>query len=63
MATANAIINCRNGVMQLTFGNMTLELNIFHLNNKHKMEETENQVTDEECSVGQHAGKLNVQEM
>ena len=37
LATANAIINCRNGVMQLTFGNMTLELNIFHLNNKHKM--------------------------
>ena len=24
MATSNAIINCRNGVMQLTFGNMTL---------------------------------------
>ena len=37
LATANAIINCRNGVMQLTFGNMTLELNIFHLNNKHKL--------------------------
>ena len=35
LATLNAIINCRNGVMQLTFGNMTLELNIFHLSNKH----------------------------
>ena len=63
LATANAIINCRNGVMQLTFGNMTLELNIFHLNNKHKLVETENQVTDEVCSVGQNAGKLNVQEL
>ncbi|RVW33686.1 hypothetical protein CK203_111063 [Vitis vinifera] len=31
LATSNAIVNCRNGVMQLTFGNMTLELNIFHL--------------------------------
>ena len=31
LATSNAIINFRNGVMQLTFGNMTLELNIFHL--------------------------------
>ena len=31
LATSNAIINCRNGVMQLTIGNMTLELNIFHL--------------------------------
>ncbi|RVW80990.1 Transposon Ty3-I Gag-Pol polyprotein [Vitis vinifera] len=35
LATSNAIINCRNGVMQLTFGNMTLELNIFHLCQKH----------------------------
>ena len=31
LATSNTIINCRNGVMQLTFGNMTLELNIFYM--------------------------------
>ena len=35
LATSNAIINCWNGVMQLTFGNMTLELNVFHSSNKH----------------------------
>ena len=35
LATSNAIINFRNGVMQLNFGNMTLELNIFHLSKKH----------------------------
>ena len=35
LATSNAIINCWNGVMQLTFGNMTLELNIFHLSKRH----------------------------
>ena len=35
LATSNGIINCQNGVMQLTFGNMTLELNIFHLSKKH----------------------------
>ena len=35
MATSNAIINYRNGVMQLTFENMTLELNIFHLGKRH----------------------------
>ena len=63
LATANAIINCRNGVMQLTFGNMTLELNIFHLNNKHKLVEDENQRAGEVCSVGQNSGKLNVQEL
>ena len=63
LATANAIINCRNGVMQLTIGNMTLELNIFHLNNKHKLMEDENQLTDEIGSVGQDAEKLNVPEL
>ena len=63
LATANAIINCQNGVMQLTYGNMTLELNIFHLNNKHKLGETENQVTDEVCSVDQSSGKPNVHEL
>ena len=35
LASSNAIINCRNGVMKLTFGNMTLEFNIFHLTKKH----------------------------
>ena len=35
LATFNAIINFINGVMQLTFGNMTLELNLFHLSKKH----------------------------
>ena len=41
LATSNAIINCGNGVMQLTFGNMTMELNIFHLNIKHVHPEEE----------------------
>ena len=35
LATSNVIINYRNGVMKLAFGNMTLELNIFHLSKKH----------------------------
>ena len=63
LATANAIINCRNGVMQLTFGNMTLELNIFHLNNKNELLKNENQITDEVVSNDQHAGKLSAQEL
>ena len=63
LAIANAIINCRNGVMQLTFGNMTLELNIFHLNSKHKLVENENQGTDEVCSVDHNAGKPNVHKL
>ena len=63
MATANAIIICRIEVMQLTFGNMTLELNIFHLNNKHKLVEDENQRASEVCLVSQNARKLNVKEL
>ena len=35
LATSNVIINCRKGVIHFTFGNMTLELNIFHLRKKH----------------------------
>ena len=63
LATANVIINCRNVVMQLTFGNMTLELNIFHLNNKQKLLENENPITDEVVSNGQYAGRHSVQEL
>ena len=63
LATSNAIINCRNGVMQLTFGNMTLELNIFHLSNKHKQAEDERQEFDEVCSIGPSAGKPNAHKL
>ena len=63
LATANAIINCRNGIMQLTFGNMTLELNIFHLNNKQELLETENPIFDAVVSIDQCAGKQSAQEM
>ncbi|XP_073049540.1 uncharacterized protein [Primulina eburnea] len=31
LATSNALINCRNGIMKLSFDNMTLELNVFNL--------------------------------
>ncbi|XP_035543032.1 uncharacterized protein LOC108999111 [Juglans regia] len=30
LATSNALINCRSGILKLTFGNMTLELNVFN---------------------------------
>ena len=48
LATSNAVINCKNGVMQLTFGNMTLELNIFHLSKKHMQPED---VPEETCII------------
>ena len=55
LATSNAIINYRNGVMQLTFGNMTLELNIFHLSNKH--EPLEEQEHEEVYLIGTSEGE------
>ena len=63
LATSNAIINCRNGIMQLTFGNMTLELNIFHLSNKHKPSEYERHDSDEVCLIGPSADKPNAHKL
>ena len=63
LATANAIINCRNGVMQLTFGTMTLELNIFHLSHKHKPVEGDKEGRNEVYSIGQNAGKPKVHKL
>ena len=41
---------------------MTLELNIFHLNNKHKSAEDEEQNSDEVCLSGTSVGKHSAQE-
>ena len=63
LATANAIINCQNGVMQLTFGNMTLKLNIFHLSNKDKQVEDKEKKSEEVCLSGTGEGKLSVHKL
>jgi len=36
LAMANALINCRTGVMKISFGNMTVELNIFDISKRPK---------------------------
>ena len=65
LATLNAIINCRNGVMQLTFGNMTLELNIFHLGKRHMHSEEDD--FEEVCVIDtileEHANEQQVQDI
>ena len=63
LATANAIINCWNGVMQLTFGNMTLELNIFHLSNRDKPAEDKEQKSEEVCLSGISEGRANIHKL
>ncbi|KAL6350688.1 hypothetical protein AAG906_028145 [Vitis piasezkii] len=50
ITTSNVIINCRNGVMQLTFGNMTLELNIFYMCNK-QFHPEEEEGPEEVCMI------------
>ena len=44
LATSNAIINCRNGILKLSFGNMTVELNVFNVSCQHAD-------TDELCEI------------
>ena len=41
LATANALINCKNGRMKITFGSMTAKLNIFNV--------MQQQLEDDEC--------------
>ena len=46
--------------MQLTFGNMTLELNNFHLSHKHKPMEGDKEGSNEVCSIGLNVAKPKV---
>ena len=63
LATSTAIINCQNGVMLLTFGTMTLELNIFHLGSKHKSREEQEPESDEDYLIGPSARKHNAHKL
>jgi hypothetical protein len=54
LATSNALMNYRNGLMKLSFGNMTLEMNIFNIckqpeddNDLQEMDFTEKLVHDQ----------------
>ena len=49
--------------MQLTFDNMTLELNIFHLSNKDKATEDEEHKLEEVCLSGTSVGKHSAQKL
>ena len=43
-ATSNALINYRNGIIKLSFGNMTLELNMFDIAKQSREEEDSQEV-------------------
>ena len=63
LATANATINYRNGILQLTFGNMTLELNIFLLSNRDNPVEDKEQMSEEVCLGGTSEGKTSIHKL
>ena len=44
LAASNALIHCRSGVLKLSYGNMTLELNIFNTCKQPKDEEDVHEV-------------------
>ena len=48
LTTANALINCRNGLMNLLFRNMTLELNVFNMCRQPNEENENEDDTDEQ---------------
>ena len=65
LATSNAIINFQNGVMQLTFRNMTLELNIFHLSKRymHLVEDDFEEVCIIDTILEEQANEQQVQDV
>ena len=65
LVTSNAIINRRNGVMQLTVGIMTLDLNIFHLGKRHMHSEEDDfeKVCLIDTILGEQAKEQQVQDI
>ena len=65
LATSDSNINFQNGVMQLTFGNMTLELNIFHLSKRHMqpMEDDYEEVCIIDTILEEQANEQQVQDV
>lgn len=57
-ATANALINCRNGLIKLSFGNMTVDINIFHIMKQPEEDEECHQLYTIDALVGEEAHVL-----
>ncbi|KAH9704470.1 hypothetical protein KPL70_011475 [Citrus sinensis] len=61
LATANALINCRNGLMNLSFGNMTLKLNVFNMCRQPNEENENEDDTDEQKELFESCIEENIQ--
>ena len=53
-ATSNVVVNCRNGVMKLAFGNMIMDLNAFNLGKTLADDEEMQEVNWINTVVGDH---------
>jgi len=58
LATTDAVIRCRNGVMTLLFGNMTVELNVFHTSSQLPVMDDHEEVSMIDISVSHIWGVL-----
>ncbi|KAH9657811.1 hypothetical protein KPL70_023229 [Citrus sinensis] len=61
LATVNALINYRNGLMNLSFGNMTLELNVFNMCRQPNEENENEDDTDEQKELIESCIEENIQ--
>lgn len=58
LATADAVINCRNGMLNMTFGNMKMEVNVFNLGSQMGDDESVNEVSFIDSLVEEHVDEL-----
>jgi hypothetical protein len=58
LATADAVINCRNGLLNMTFGNMKMEVNIFNIGSQMGDDEKVNEVSFIDALVEEHVDEL-----
>ena len=54
LANSNVVIHCRNGLLKLTFGHMTLEMKIFNVGNQIGDNEDVAEVSMKESCVQDH---------
>ncbi|XP_058216772.1 uncharacterized protein LOC131327643 [Rhododendron vialii] len=58
LATTDAVINCRNGLLNMTFGDMKMEVNVFNVGSQMGDDENVNKVSLIDTLVEEHLDEL-----
>ena len=58
LATVDAVINCRNGLLNMTFNNMKMEVNVFNIGSQMGDDENVNEVSFVDALVKEHVDEL-----